>query len=119
MFFKLDFGVDHPASIRGVRIGRLYREILNNSCRNRIYNFVLPIAGNHPGILSPGLGKYRLNMRRSLNTTVTGVLILAVPAGVRRRAASCPRRSHLTLLIGGGFCLAFAPAAALEPEGIV
>jgi len=62
-------------------------------------------------------------MRRSLNATVTGVVILAASAGLgagqRHAHAARTRAFQLTFIMGGGFCVAFAPAAALEPEGIV
>jgi hypothetical protein len=67
------------------------------------------------------LGKYRQNMQRSLNTTVTGVVILAAPAGLGagQRHAHAAHNADIHLMpIGGGFHRASAPARALEPERI-
>jgi len=68
-------------------------------------------------------GKYRLNMRRPLKMTVTGVLILAVLAGLgawqwrahaARKAAFCEKtitRSDLHMAI--------TATGTLEPEEVV
>ena len=81
---------------------------------------ILPIAGNH---LWDGFGQISTNMQRSLRTTVTGVLILAVLAGSGAWQC-CAHAAHRaifrqTAITRSDLYVTIAAIETLEPEEAV